>query len=134
MNHRPRPHIYTTAQIDVLLHAAGRLTPQVRAAGWQTLLGLLAVTGLRISEARDLNDTDDTGEGEWVRVTESKFGKSRLVPVHAITMSAIASYRTLRDKRFPKRTTEALFVTRRGTRIAPSTAGRRSERYAPSRA
>ncbi len=127
VNHRPRPHIYTTEQIDVLLHAAGRLTPQIRAASWQTLLGLLTVTGLRISEARNLNDTDittdDTGESGWVRVTESKFGKSRLVPVHATTMSAITSYRKLRDKRFPTRATEALFVTRRGTRIAASTAG-----------
>lgn len=127
VNHRPRPHIYTTEQIDVLLRAAGRLTPTVRAAVWQTLLGLLAVTGLRISEARDLNDaditTDDTGEGGWVRVMESKFGKSRLVPVHTTTMTAIAAYRRLRDERFPSPVSEAVFVTRRGTRIAASTAG-----------
>lgn len=54
---------------------------------------------------------------------ESKFGKSRLVPVHATTMHAITGYQRLRDQRFPIRTTEAAFVTRRGTRITASTAG-----------
>lgn len=127
VNHRPRPHIYTSEQIDALLRAAGRLTPEVRAATWQTLLGLLAVTGLRISEARGLDDADITsdedGDGGWVRVTESKFGKSRIVPVHATTMSAIGEYQRLRNKRFPARRTEALFVTRRGDRLATSTCG-----------
>ena len=128
VNHRPRPHIYTTGQIDSLLHAAGRLTPTVRAATWQTLLGLLAVTGLRISEARALDDaditTDESGDCGWVRVTETKFGKSRLVPLHATTMTAIATYRRLRDDTFPDQAAQAaLFVTRRGTRIATSTAG-----------
>lgn len=127
VNHRPRPHIYTSEQIDALLRAAGRLTPEVRAATWQTLLGLLAVTGLRISEARGLDDADITsdedGDGGWVRVTESKFGKSRIVPVHATTMSAIGEYQRLRNKRFPARRTEALFATRRGDRLATSTCG-----------
>lgn len=127
VNHRPRPHIYTTEQIDSLLHAAGRLTPTVRAATWQTLLGLLAVTGLRISEARMLDDaditSDESGDGGWARITETKFGKSRIVPLHATTMSALMSYRRMRNDAFPARSTEALFVTRRGSRIATSTAG-----------
>jgi len=54
--HAARPHDC----IDTLLVAAGRLTPRVRAASWQTLLGLLTVTGMRISEARNLNDDDIT--------------------------------------------------------------------------
>ena len=62
--HRPRPLIFISAQIDTMLTAAGRLTPQVRAASWQTLLGLLAVTGMRISEARNLNDDDITVDVE----------------------------------------------------------------------
>lgn len=127
VNHRPRPHIYTTEQIDSLLHAAGRLTPTVRAATWQTLLGLLAVTGLRISEARMLDDaditSDESGDGGWARITETKFGKSRIVPLHTTTMSALMSYRRMRNDAFPRRSTEALFVTRRGSRIATSTAG-----------
>ena len=127
--HRPRPRIFTDQQIDTLLVAAGRLTPRVRAASWQTLLGLLTVTGMRISEARNLNDDDitiddDAGDGSgWVRVTDTKFGKSRLVPLRPTTMTAIRRYRRLRDRTFPVPKTTAVFVARRGTRIARSTAG-----------
>lgn len=126
-SHRPRPLIFTSEQVDVLLAAAGKLTPRVRAATWQTLLGLLAVTGLRISEARNLNDDDitpdESGDGGWGRVTDTKFGKSRLVPLHATTMTAIRRYQRLRDATFPTPATPAVFVARRGTRIARSTAG-----------
>lgn len=126
-SHRPRPLIFTSNQIDALLAAAGRLTPRVRAGTWQTLLGLLVVTGLRISEARTLNDDDisidESGDGGWLRVTDTKFGKSRLVPLHATTMTAIRKYQRLRDATFPTPKTTAVFVARRGTRIACSTAG-----------
>jgi integrase/recombinase XerD len=126
-SHRSRPLIFTPEQISALLVAAGKLTPTVRAASWQTLLGLLAVTGLRISEARNLNDdditADESGQGGWVRVTDTKFGKSRLVPLHQSTMTAIRKYQRLRDATFPVQKTTAVFVARRGTRIACSTAG-----------
>lgn len=126
-SHRPRPLIFTGGQTDAVLAAAGRLTPRVRAATWQTLLGLLTVTGLRISEARNLNDdditADESGHGGWVRVTDTKFGKSRLVPLHASAITAIGKYQRLRDKMFPVPKTTAVFVARRGTRIARSTAG-----------
>jgi integrase/recombinase XerD len=126
-SHRARPLIFTPGQIDVLLVAAGKLTPRIRAASWQALLGLLTVTGLRISEARNLNDADITadepGQGGWVRVADTKFGKSRLVPLHQSTMTAIGRYQRLRDATFPVPKTTAVFVARRGTRIARSTAG-----------
>ena len=125
-SHRPRPLIFTSGQIDRLLAAAGLLTPQVRAASWQTLLGLLTVTGLRISEARNLNDdditTDESGQGGWARVTDTKSGKTRLVPLHQSTMTAIGKYQRLRDATFPKPKTTAVFVGGRGARIARSTA------------
>ena len=126
--HRPRPLIFTDEQINTMLAAAGRLTPRVRAASWQTLLGLLTVTGMRISEARNLNDgdisADESGDGSgWARVTDTKFGKSRLVPLHPTTMIAIHRYQRLRDRTFPVPKTTAVFVARRGTRIARSTAG-----------
>lgn len=127
-SHRPRPLIFTNEQSDALLTAAGQLTPRVRAAAWQTLLGLLTVTGLRISEARKLNDDDitldESGDTSgWVRVIDTKFGKSRLVPLHASTLTAIGKYQRLRDATFPVPKTTAVFVARRGTRIACSTAG-----------
>lgn len=126
-SHRARPMILTGEQIDQLLIAAGKLTPTVRAASWHTLLGLLAVTGLRISEALHLDDADitadESGQGGWSRVTDTKFGKSRLVPLHQSTMTAIARFQRLRDQTFPVPKTAAVFVARRGTRIARSTAG-----------
>lgn len=128
-SHRARPLIFTDEQINALLVAAGSLTPRVRAASWQALLGLLTVTGMRISEARNLNDEDitidnDAGDGSgWVRVIDTKFGKSRLVPLHPTTMTAISRYQRLRDRTFPVPKTTAVFVARRGTRIARSTAG-----------
>ncbi|MDR0782297.1 MAG: tyrosine-type recombinase/integrase [Propionibacteriaceae bacterium] len=127
-SHRARPLIFTDAQINALLAAAGRLTPHVRAVTWRTLLGLLTVTGLRISEARNLEDDDitldesDDGSG-WARITDTKFGKSRMVPLHKSTMTAIRRYQRLRDKAFPTRKTMAVFVAGRGTKIAVSTAG-----------
>src|SRR5664280_3488933 len=117
-SHRARPLIFTPEQIDALLVAAGKLTPRIRAASWQALLGLLTVTGLRISEARNLNDADITaderGQGGWVRVADTKFGKSRLVPLHQSTMTAIGRYQRLRDATFPVPKTTAVFVARRG--------------------
>ena len=125
-SHRARPLILTSKQTDALLVAAGKLTPRVRAASWQTLLGLLTVTGLRISEARNLDDADittnESGQG-WVRVNDTKFGKSRLVPLHHSAMTAIRRFQRMRDRTFPAPTTTALFIARRGTRIARSTAG-----------
>lgn len=126
-SHRARPLILAPEQTDALLAAAGRVTPTIRAASWQTLLGLLVVTGLRISEARHLDDTDittdESGHSGWARVTDTKFGKSRLVPLHQSTMTAIRRFQRLRDQTFPVPKTTALFVARRGTRIAGSTAG-----------
>lgn len=107
---------------------AGRLTPKVRGATSQTLLGLLTVTGMRISEARNLDDDDltfdESGDGSgWARVTDTKFGKSRIVPLHPSTMTAIRKYQRQRDATFPAPKATAVFVSRRGTRIAGSTAG-----------
>lgn len=133
--HRPQPLIFTSAQIDTMLTAAGRLTPQVRAASWQTLLGLLAVTGMRISEARNLNDddftTDESGDGSgWARVTDTKFGKSRLVPLHKSTMDAIRRYQRQRDRTFPvpKTTAVSSRVGEPGSHARPRET--RSARYA----
>lgn len=127
-SHRARPLIFTGDQIDALLAAAAHLRPRVRAASWQTLLGLLTMTGLRISEARTLNDEDitldESGDGGgWARVTDTKFGKSRLVPLHKSTMTAIRKYQRLRDATFPVPKTAAVFIARCDTRIARSTAG-----------
>ena len=98
---RPAPYIYTASEIDGLLAAARALGPRgaLRPSTYSTLLGLLASTGLRISEAVRLL-TEDVRLDEQppcVRVRETKFHKSRLVPLHPTTADALRAY--IRERR-----------------------------------
>ena len=101
MPHRQRwrqPFIYSPADIDaVMSQARCSIASPLRAATYQTLIGLLAVSGLRIGEAIKLDRADvDWAEGVLL-IRESKFGKSRLVPLHTSTMEALAEHAGLRD-------------------------------------
>ena len=89
---RPVPYIFTEEEILLLLAAAGRLGPagSLRPHTYQTLLGLLAVTGLRISEALSIRMSDIGSDGLLIR--ESKFRKTRLVPLHQTSSSALVRY------------------------------------------
>lgn len=116
---RPSPHIYSDGEIAKLMAAAAKLRSAsgLRATTIKTLLGLLVTTGLRPGEALalDVNDVDlATG---ILTVRESKFGKSRLVPVDESTRAALATYVRLRDKLRPARDTPAFLVTGRGSRL-----------------
>lgn len=86
------PHIYSPEEIGLLLQAAARLGPDgsLRGATYSTLFGLLACTGLRISEALRLQLRDVTADGLVVR--ETKFRKSRLVPLHVTADAALRRY------------------------------------------
>lgn len=93
--HHPRrrlPHIYSRDEIAQLLAAASRLGPpgSLRPHTFTTLFGLLAATGLRISEALTLRLDDVTADGLIIR--ESKFRKSRLVPLHETTTAVLEGY------------------------------------------
>lgn len=113
-----RPFIYTDSDVLALIEQADRLIPQpLRAATYQTLIGLLATTGLRIGEALRLDRGDlDRSEGV-LRIRESKFGKSRLVPLHPSTVQALERYDHTRQRICPDPSTESLFVSLRGTRV-----------------
>lgn len=89
---RPLPYLFAADTIHRLVHAAGQLPPRrsLRPRTFQTLFGLLAVTGLRISEALALRVADVTPDGLYIR--DTKFHKSRLVPLHATTAAALATY------------------------------------------
>lgn len=113
---RLAPHIYTESEIADLLVAAGWLRPKLRGAVYQTLYGLIAAAGLRISEALNLTIADVDLKAGMLTIRDSKFGKSRQVPVHASTTEALRRYRQLRDLRFEASPESAFFVRTRGRR------------------
>ena len=118
--HRPRiaPYIYTDEEIAALMAAAGRLRPPLRAARHQTLIGLLAVTGMRPGEALALDRHDVDLRHGVVHVRAGKQKKQREVPLHKSTISALRDYARLRDARFPTPSTPAFFISARGRRMA----------------
>jgi len=97
---RMTPHIYRDSEIVELLAAARQLGPVggLRPAVMETLFGLVACTGLRISEALGLLDADADLSASVLTVRQSKFGKTRLVPLHPSAVEALARYRTLRSR------------------------------------
>jgi len=93
---RRPPHIYSGTEIGRLIEAADRLRPQggLRSLTYATLIALLAATGLRISEALKLTFADITSDGLLIR--ETKFRKTRLVPLHDTTAAGLQRYLTRR--------------------------------------
>jgi integrase/recombinase XerD len=118
---RPRvaPYIYSPAEIAALMEAAGRLTPPLRAASYQTVIGLMTTTGLRLGEALGLDrqDVDLTDGALHVRARQSK---QREVPLHPTATRALRDYARTRDRRWPTPDSSAFFVNTRGGRLAKS--------------
>jgi integrase/recombinase XerD len=112
---RPAPHIYSPGELAHLLDAASHLPPiwPLRPLVFTTLLGLLASTGLRISEALALRFGDVTADGLVIRKT--KFNKSRLVPLHPTAASALGRYLDLR--RLSSAVSDYVFVSPKGGRL-----------------
>jgi integrase/recombinase XerD len=96
---RRPPHIYSAREIDRLIEAALRLRPKggLRSLTYATLIALLSATGLRISEALKLTVTDVTNDGLLIR--ETKFRKTRLVPLHDTTAAGLNRYLSTRRPR-----------------------------------
>jgi len=114
--HRARPYLYTDEEIGRLLDAARHLPPASGLRCWTygCLLGLLAVTGLRISEALRLQPADvDWAEGV-LTIHGTKFGKSRLVPLHASSLTVLAEYARRRDRFRAGRPIPRFFISDRG--------------------
>jgi integrase/recombinase XerD len=96
---RAKPYLYTEEEIQRLMAAAKTLPPRNGLRGWTyyCLLGLLAVTGLRISEALALKRDDVDLSGGLLTIREAKFAKSRLVPLHPSTQEVLRKYAQQRD-------------------------------------
>lgn len=114
---RSAPYIYSPADIAALMRAATTLQLPLRAATYGTLLGLLAVTGLRVGEAVALDESDVDRRAGVLLVRKSKFGKSREVPLHPTTTRALVAYARDRDRLAPRRRTAAFFISTARTRL-----------------
>jgi integrase/recombinase XerD len=108
---RRTPHIYTADEIGRLVEAALRLRPMggLRPHTHATLIALLSATGLRISEALKLTITDVTRDGLLIR--ETKFRKTRLVPLHDTAAAGLERYLA---RRGPGSDDDPVFIDKRG--------------------
>ena len=116
---RRRPYIYSDAEIKDLVRAAGQLASAagLRGRTYATLFGLLAVTGMRVSEVLALDREDvDLDEG-ILRIRRTKFGKSRLVAVHDSTRQVLAEYARERDRIVRRPAAPAFFLSEGGDRV-----------------
>lgn len=123
---RKQPHIYSDTEIRRLMAATGNLHSETGLRPWtySTLLGLLAVTGLRISEALGLNRDDVDLRQGVLTIRSTKFNKTRLVPVHATTRDALHDYARRRDRTYPRPKTPSFFVSEWATRLEHSCVSR----------
>jgi len=121
-HYRAQPHIYSGEEISALLRATGTLVPTngLRPVTYSTLFGLLVSTGLRISEALRLAHTGvDLNDGV-LTIAETKFYKSRLVPLHATTTAALRRYQEQRDRLCPSAQAGTFFVSDSGAALQQS--------------
>lgn len=122
--HRKSPYIYTDDEVGRLIGAASRLasTTGLRSRTYATLLGLLAVTGMRISEAVGLGRDDVDLISGVLTIRCTKFGKSRLVPLHESSRQAMERYAHDRDQILPRPETPNFFVGEHGGRLTVNVA------------
>jgi len=137
-----RAYIYSEAEIIRLLRAARSQPeselfpepwwPRWRASLWHCYFALLAVTGMRLGEVRNLRDEDIDWKEGVLTIRQAKFGKSRLVPLHPTMLRALRAHRRHRDRFFarcqPHVVPQHLFVTSRGTALGVCAVNRKFRR------
>jgi len=116
---RRAPYIYSEAQVRSLLEAMLSLPPAASLRRWSyyAVFGLLAVTGLRISEALRLKRDDVDLDSGVLTIRDTKFGKSRIVPIHATTIAVLTDYAARRDAHRQRRASAYFFTGDQGGRI-----------------
>jgi integrase len=114
---RRTPYIYSQSEVAELMRQAHNLRHRLQSATYTTLVGLLAVTGMRIGEVIALDRQDVDWRRALVTVRNGKFRKSREVPIHSSTLDALQAYATQRDRLRPHRASPSFFVSGAGTRL-----------------
>jgi integrase/recombinase XerD len=114
---RPTPYLYSDAEIVALMAATEKLRFPLTRATYRTLIGLLAVSGIRVGEAIGLDRSDVDLAAGCVTVHGGKPGAGRELPLHDSTLRALQQYRSVRDQRWPHPTSPAFFLSTAGTRL-----------------
>lgn len=114
---RPAPYLYADGDIAALLQATEKLRFPLGRATYRTLIGLLAVSGMRIGEAISLDRGDVDFQTGCVTVRGGKFGASRELPLHQSTLRALEEYCRVRDRCWPHSNSPAFFLSTAGTRL-----------------
>jgi integrase len=114
---RATPYIYSDEEIREILKTASNLPPStgLRPCTYYTLFGLMAVTGMRISEVIRLEREDVDLEEGLLTVRLTKFSKSRLIPLHPSTVERLTAYLSRRDQLHPRPSTSRFFLSNQGT-------------------
>jgi integrase/recombinase XerD len=118
---RATPYLYSDTEIGALMDAADSKRFPLTAATCRTLIGLLATTGMRVGEALRLDDVDVDRARGVVTVRQSKFDRSREVPLHPSAIDALRAYVHVRDERFPRARSARFFVSWSGGPLSYST-------------
>ncbi|MCU7940674.1 MAG: tyrosine-type recombinase/integrase [gamma proteobacterium symbiont of Bathyaustriella thionipta] len=116
VSYRLPPHIYTDNEVTELLTAARHLSPEkgLRGVTYETLFGLLASTGMRVSEALNLLNHDVDLKHGMLTIRQTKFRKSRYVPLHPTTINALRNYYSIRNTYVETTDDNAFFIGSRG--------------------
>jgi len=121
---RIEPYLYTDQQVINLVAAALRLQPVngLRPRTYATLIGLIASTGIRVGEACRLQRDDFRFEQRTLRIRNTKFHKSRIVPIHETTAAALQDYARLRDRHKPLPDVDSFLISEQGRAISTAMA------------
>lgn len=114
---RGTPYLYSEAEIAALLKASEKFSSPLRVATYRTLIGLLVVSGMRVGEAIRADRDDLDLETGVLVIRQGKFGKTRALPLHPSTVTALGEYLELRDRLYRRPKTPALFISSVGKRL-----------------
>lgn len=121
---RVSPYLYSEDDVTALLTAARGLRPPLAAVTMQTLLGLVFATGVRRGEALALDRYDLDPAAGVLTIRKAKRDKTRRLPLHPTTVTALVDYQRHRDRLCPCPRTDAFFVSTTGARLSAATVSR----------
>lgn len=120
---RATPYLFSQQDVCRLLQEARRLSRPLRAASYEALLGLLAVSGMRVGEAIALTREDVDLDAGLITIRQAKHDRARLVPLHPTATEALRRYASERDRLCPDPRARAFFLSSAGTAVHKSCLG-----------